>query len=64
MPSDNFYGDYTILIKDFLCSPLHIPIRYVDIWNFQTLWPDLQFDHRFCCFWAILRILKRDYLDN
>ena len=41
--------------------------HYEDIWNFlgaEVFWFDLQFDHRFCCFLAILLIFKCDYLDN
>ena len=42
-------------------------IHYEDIWNFleaEVFWFDLQFDHRFSCFWAILLIFKCDYLDK
>ena len=67
MPHDSFYTDFTFQMKRFLPSQLHIPIRYEDTWNFpevKLFWFELQFDHRFCCFWAILLIFKCDYLDN
>ena len=66
-PYDNFYADYKFWINNFLCTPVHIPIRYEDIWNFpevEIFWFELQFDHRFCWFWAILLIFKCNYLDN
>ena len=67
VPYDNFYADYKFQIRDFLYSPLHIPFRSQDIWNFLELEVfrfDLQFHHRICSFWAILPNFKCDYLDK